>query len=194
MGIEITALKNAVADADTYARTLQGQGRLEAAEVVYETLLRTLHTLLDAGEEPRGALRVAHLVTQTRRRLMLDALEVARAGELQLRAGALLYLPEQAALNSLEDIHTIIAAAINVGAPRYNAGDVRGCCAVYWITIHALVTIPAARGVPGHARTIGLLRPLTEGAPPVVPLDTLGIDDLAWTYRNALDAVLKVTG
>lgn len=94
------------------------------------------------------------------------------------------------AVESLGEMHHVLAAAIDVGAPRYNRGDVRGCAVKYWATIQTLLAAPATRGFPGHARVLGLLRAADEPDPLPGALDERGIDDLAWRLRRAFDAVL----
>ncbi|HLJ79835.1 MAG TPA: hypothetical protein VKT52_00025 [Ktedonobacterales bacterium] len=195
MEIPITALKAAVAEANRRARAFLARNRLDAAESTYETLLMVLSVLLDAdAEQLRGSQRAAYIIADPRQRILLDALAPSRMGELQIRAAALLDLPDQLTVASIDDIHSTIAAAINLGAPRYNAGDVRGCCTIYWATAETLVAAPATRGFPGYARALGQLRAVLEAPPPAVPFGAEGVDTLAWALRNAFDATLTIKG
>lgn len=195
MEIVITALKAAVIEANTRARILLSSGQASAAEATYETLLSVLNNLLAADEDHlRGWQYTASIVSDLRQQIAIDALVVERLSELQIRTAALLDLPELMAITSLDDIYETITATINVGAPRYNAGDVRGCCTIYWATIHAMASAPAMRGFPGYARALGQLRAIVEAPPPQIPFDAAGIDDFAWALRHTLDAVLKITG
>jgi hypothetical protein len=188
----LATLKGAVFVVGERARDLAARGRIESAEVAYHTLLVTLRALLGAEESSRGWQRVAALLADLDTRLPLDALAASRAGELQIRAQAMLDLPELTALAGLEDIHDTSAAAITVGAPRYNAGDIIGCCTIYWATLHTILAAPATRGFPGHARALAQLRPAAEAEMPPLPLDTGGIDRYAWVLRHALDATLAI--
>jgi len=195
MGIEIAALKAATVEADSRAKLWQAQGRHDVAEAIYETLLLTLNALLGAEEEQlRGWQRAALLITDPRARLAVDALGVARLDELQMRVSTLLDLPDVTVLTSMQDIHDALSAAIRVGASRYNAGDIWGCCTVYWGTIQSLLGAAVARGFPGYARALAQLRPISEAEPPTLPLDASRADEYAWTLRHALDATLRVTG
>jgi hypothetical protein len=194
MVVEIAALKTAVIEADARARVWLSQGRLDAVEGGYETLLTTLNALLGVDEERlRGWQRTALVLTDLRRRLKVDALAAGRGPELQMRAAALLDLPDLLDVGGMRDIYDALGAAITVGAPRYNAADVRGCCRLYWSTIHAVISAPATRGFTGHARALGVLRPVVESDPPALPLDAAGMDEFAWVMRRAMDATLTIT-
>lgn len=191
---QLAALKAAVIDCGTYASGLQIEGRLDAVEGLYTALHLTTRHLLHAEGTPRGWQRAALLATDLRIRQTLDALAADRLGELQLRAAALLDLPSLVTVESFEQITATIANAINTGAPRYNAGDLHGCCVVYWGTIQTLVAAPATRGFPNYARAIGQLRVVADLEPPPYPLDDAGVDDYAWTLRQAFDNVLAMQG
>lgn len=190
----LAGLKAAVMDCGTYAAGLQAEGRLDAVEGLYTALHFTTRHLLSAEGTPRGWQRAALLASDLRTRQTLDALAPGRLGELQLRAAALLELPAIVTVESFEQIIATIAHAINTGAPRYNAGDIRGCCVVYWATIQTLVAAPATRGFPNYARALGQLRAVADLEPPLYPLDPTGVDDYAWALRQAFDAVLAVEG
>lgn len=189
---QLAAVKAAVSDCGTYAAGLQAEGRLDAVEGLYTALLLTVRHLLPAAGTPHGWQRAALLAADLRTRQTLDALAPDRLSELDLRAAVLLDLPPIVAVDSFEQITTAIANAINAGAPRYNAGDIHGCCVVYWGTIQTLVAAPAARGFPNYARALGQLRTVADIEPPPYLLDAAGVDDYAWTLRHAFDAVLAI--
>jgi hypothetical protein len=188
----LAAVKAAVLDCGTYAAGLQAEGRLDAVEGLYTALLLTIRHLLYAEGTPRGWQRAAVLASDLRTRQMLDALGPTRLDELQLRAAVLLDLPAIATVDSFDQIAAVIANAINTGAPRYNAGDVIGCCVVYWGTVQTLVAAPATRGFPNYARALGQLRAVADAEPPLYPLDATAIDNYAWALRQAFDAVLAI--
>jgi hypothetical protein len=194
MGIEIAALKAAVIEADARARLWLSEGRLDAVEGGYETLLATLNALLSSNEEyPHGWQQVALVLTDLNRRLTIDALASGRGSELQMRAAALLDLPDMVNVRDLADIHNALAAAINIGSPRYNSGDIRGCCRLYWTTIQTVLAAPAVRGFAGHAKALGHLRAAVETEPPSLPLDAVRMDELAWALRREMDVSLTIT-
>lgn len=193
MGVQIVALKAAVVEIDARARLLQTNQQLTAAEASYDTLLITINTLLDAeGSSLSGWQYAAKIITDTRLRLQIDALAPSHIEELQTRIATLLDLPDLTTVSSQADISQVIAAAITVGAPRYNAGDIWGCCTIYWGTMQSLVHAPATRGFAGYARTINLLRAAIEVEPSPFPLDASGVDDFVWTLRRAFDAAVRI--
>lgn len=189
---QLAAVKAAVADCGTYAAGLQAEGRLDAIEGLYTALLLTVRHLLYAAGTPHGWQRAALLAADLRVRQTLDALAPTRLNELELRAEVLLDLPAVVAVESFEQIAAIIADAINAGAPRYNAGDIHGCCAVYWGAIQTLVAAPATRGFPNYARALGQLRAVADLEAPPYLLDDAGVDEYAWALRHAFDAVLAI--
>jgi hypothetical protein len=102
-------------------------------------------------------------------------------------------LPEVTGFGALQDIYALIGAAINMGAPRYNSGDVRGCAALYWMAAHLIAEAPATRGIPGYARAIAQVKPIMEIEPPVGPFTPAAIDAFAWELRHALDSAARVS-
>lgn len=193
MGVQIAALKAAVVEIDARARLLQTNQQLAAAEASYDTLLITINTLLDAESDSlHGWQRAAQIITDTRTRLQIDALAPSRIEELQTRIATLLDLPDLTSVSSQADITQVIAAAINVGAPRYNAGDLWGCCTIYWGTMQSLIHAPATRGFAGYARVINVLRSAIEIQPSPFPLDTVDVDDFAWVLRSAFDDAVRL--
>lgn len=193
MAVHIAALKAAVVEIDARARLLLANQQLQAAEASYDTLLITINTLFDAESASlHGWQRTAHIITDTRTRLQIDALAPSRIEELQIRIATLLDLPDLTAITSKDDIHQVIAAAINVGAPRYNDGDIWGCCTIYWATMQSLIHAPTSRGFAGYARVINALRSTAEAAPSPFPLEAAGVDDFAWTLRRAFDDAVRL--
>jgi len=194
MTIGLAALQTVVGETIARAEAFQRNARFDAAEATYDTLLLVLGALLLAESESlRGWQRPVALLSDTRRRLVIDGLASTRLAMLQRRTATLLDLPDIPTLSSLADIHGALSAAINVGAPRYNAGDIRGCCTVYWAAAQALLAATANRGFSGYARAMALLRAVLEGDVPRAALDEQGVDDLAWTLRRALDETLRLS-
>ncbi len=195
MAVQIAALKAAVVEIDARARLLLANRQLSAAEASYDTLLITINTLLDAESASlHGWQRAAQIITDTRTRLQIDALAPSRIEELQTRLATLLDLPDLTSVSSQTDINQVIAAAINVGMPRYNNGDIWGCCTLYWSTMQALIHAPASRGFAGYGRAINLFRAAAEAKPAPFPLDAAGVDGFVWTLRHAFDEAIRITG
>ncbi|MGZ3584681.1 MAG: hypothetical protein ACXWP6_19305 [Ktedonobacterales bacterium] len=193
MGVQIAALKAAVIEIDARARLLQTNQQLTAAEASYDTLLITINTLLDAESDSLyGWQHTAQIITDTRTRLQIDALAPSRIEELQMRIATLLDLPDLTSVSSQADIAQAIAAAINVGVPRYNAGDIWGCCTIYWGTMQSLIHAPATRGFAGYSRVINVLRSAIETEPSPFPLDAVGVDDFTWSLRHAFDEAVRI--
>ncbi|HEU5439634.1 MAG TPA: hypothetical protein VFU88_10115 [Ktedonobacterales bacterium] len=191
-GSRLAAIKAAVLDAGTYAAGMQAEGRADAIEGCYTAFHLTIWNMLQVEPYRHGWQKAAMLATDLRTRQVLDTLAPSRLETLQLRASALLDLPELMVLQSLEEMQLATATAINLGAPRYNDGDAVGCCLAYWATIQTLVFAPAMRGFPHYARALGLLRQVAEIDPPIFTLDAAAADEYAWTLRQALDAVLAL--
>jgi hypothetical protein len=102
-------------------------------------------------------------------------------------------MSEISGFDTLQDIYTLIEHTINIGAPRYNSGDVRGCAALYWTTITLIAETPATRGFNGYAKAMAQVKPITELDVPAGPFTPAAIDAFAWELRHALDAVARVT-
>ena len=171
----------------------------EVRELVYRGLLQGLHDGLQAWtasatEAQSGWLRAVLVLSDTARRLALDSTALSPVDMYLVRFEALLDVPEIVSIGSLGEVHAAISAAINVGAPRYNAGDILGCCTKYWATMQALVLAPVFHGFSGYTRALAPLRSAVEAEPPPLPLDADGLDQFAWTLRRAFDAVLAMAG
>ncbi len=195
MPFRLASVQTAATEAQTRARALMEMGQVAGAEMVYETLLATLDlTLRQEGDAQPASERTLLMITGAGRRLPIDALHSARGDQLATRVGAILDIPEVTTLGSMDEMRRIISAAISIGAPRYNAGDIRGCCRAYWAAMHTLVVAPAFRGFPGYERAIAYLSSVIERQAPMAPLDAQSIDDYAWTLRQAFDAALQTPG
>lgn len=195
MAVQIAALKAAVVEIDARARLLLASQHLNAAEASYDTLLVAINTLLEVESESLfGWQRAAQIISDTQTRLPIDALAPSHIEELQTRLATLLDLPDLTTVSSQADIKQVIAAAINVGAPRYNDGDIWGCCTIYWGTMQSIIHAPAARGFAGYARVVTVLRTAIESKPSPFPLDAAGVDDFAWVLRHALDDAMRIIG
>lgn len=193
MGVRLAAIQASVATTWTYIQS--SQVAPQVAVGISLAALDSLHALLASDDEQiYGWWRAAVQLSDPNHALLLDTLGASQREQCQLRLAALRDLPEVTSVSSIDDLHRVISGAINVGAPRYNAGDIVGCCTVYWATMTALLLAPVFRGFPGHAKAIGQLREIVEQTPPPVPLVGQGIDDFAWQLRHALDAVLVISG
>jgi|GEM_PF-1169253 hypothetical protein len=193
--IRLNAVKALAAQISSRVTQAPGNTRIEVAEASYSTLLLTMHTMLGSDQETlKGWQQVAWLVSNLNIRLLIDMLADNRVAELQVRVATLLDIPDLPPISSLADIHEAIHAAIRVGAPRYNSGDQRGCCTVYWATIQTLLATTPVRGFPGFARALGQLRPIAELEVQLMSLGPEQTDELAWEMRHALDAALEING
>jgi serine protease Do len=195
MPFRLASAQTAATEALTRARALLDIGEVAGAEMVFETLLATLDlTLREDSEALPASERTLLMITGASRRLPIDALHPARLDQLAMRVAAITDIPELTTLGSMDEMRRVISAAIAAGAPRYNAGDIRGCCRIYWATMHTLVVAPAFRGFPGYERALGPLQNVIDRPAPMVALDAAGIDDYAWTLRRAFDAALQTPG
>jgi hypothetical protein len=191
MTVQLAAIQASVATTWTYVQSPQTSPVTAAGICV--AALHSLHELLQAdNEQLQGWWRSAVLLCDQGHGLLLDTLGASPLEQGELRLAALRDLPEVNMLTGLDNIHALISRAIGIGAPRYNAGDIIGCCTIYWTTMMALVYAPVFRGFPGHARAIAPLREIVEQTPPPLPIIGQGIDEFAWQLRHALDAVLAI--
>lgn len=192
--MRLTTAKQIVFDAEARGRVLDrsGSGWLDAEAAIYETALEAVR-LVSADDDPQPAWeRVAAMLSDTSRRLVIDALEITPIEQMRRRLRCIADMPEVTGFGSLQDVYALIGAAINVGAPRYNSGDVRGCASLYWITAQLIAEAPATRGIPGYARAIAQIKPMIEWEAPAGPFTPAAIDAFAWELRHALDALARV--
>ena len=195
MAFRLASAQTAATEAQTRARALLDMNQVAGAEMVYETLLATLDlTLREDSDALPASERTVLMITGASRRLPIDALHSARLDQLATRVAAIVDIPEITTLGSMDEMRRVISAAIAVGAPRYNAGDIRGCCRIYWTTMYTLVVAPAFRGFPGYEHAMGPMQNVIERAAPAVALDTASVDDYAWALRQAFDAALQTPG
>ena len=193
MAVRLAAIQASVATTWTFVQSSPASPAMAAG--IYTAALYSLHALLQADDEQmQGWWRAALLLSDLSRGMLLDTLGATSLAQGELRLAALRDLPEITMLGSLDDIHTFISGATGVGAPRYNAGDIIGCCTVYWATMVALVSAPVFRGFPGYAKAMAPLREIVEQTPPPLPIIGQGIDEFAWQLRHALDIVLAIKG
>lgn len=80
---------------------------------------------------------------------------------------------------SLSSIVTVIIAAINRGAPLYNAGDIAGCADLYMLTTVELLSTEFT-GFPRDR--------LSEALTTATRMKTF--DEQAWTLRQAFDSII----
>jgi hypothetical protein len=195
MPFQLASAQTAATEAQTRARALLDLGEVNGAEMVYETLLATLDLMLRYDNDAQPASeRTLLMITGASRRLPIDALYPARLDQLATRVGAISDIPEVTTLGSMDEMRQIISAAIAIGAPRYNAGDIRGCCRIYWTVAYTLVVAPAFRGFPGYERALSQIQNVVERPTPMVALDPQSVDEYAWMLRGAFDAALQTPG
>lgn len=192
--MQLTTAKQIVRDAEARAHALDMSGLPEAKMLVYETALAAVR-LASAEDDPQPAWeRLVVTLCDTRQRLVIDALDLTPTEQARRRLLCIADMPEVTGFGALQDIYALIGAAINIGSPRYNTGDVRGCAALYWTTVHLIAEAPATRGITGYARAIAQIKPIMELEAPIGPFTPAAIDAFAWELRHALDAVARVTG
>ena len=193
-GLRLATVKSVVAQIQARVGELPLSARKEAAEASFWTLLMSMHATLFIPDEEafKGWQHVVWQLTNLHTRLLVDMLAPSPLGELQIRVTTLLDIPDLPPIDDLASIHTAIKAAIRIGAPRYNNGDLAGCCTAYWATIQTLLATLPAKGFSGYARALGQLRPIAELDILPIALTPPDIDKLAWDMRYAFDAALEV--
>jgi hypothetical protein len=81
----------------------------------------------------------------------------------------------------LQTIRSYLALAIQIGAPAYNHGDLRGCYEVYACTARLLL-----RAIEGADDDKQVLRAALERCA-ILP----DVNEQAWIMRRAFDAILE---
>ncbi|HZC06313.1 MAG TPA: hypothetical protein VE338_11815 [Ktedonobacterales bacterium] len=190
--MRLSTIKQITLDTIALALALDQSGYTEALPPVYETALMALRLAMGDDDPQPSWERVAATLADSRQRLIVDALDQAPRDQLRRRLACIADLPEVTGFNALDDIYALISATINVGAPRYNQGDVRGCAALYWTTLRLIAETPALRGFPGYAKAVAQIKPVLEFAVPAGPFTTAATDAFAWELRHALDAVARI--
>jgi serine protease Do len=84
------------------------------------------------------------------------------------------------AVDPTDTIRTMLAAAIQVGAPVYNSGDARGCFDIYAAVARMLLRVVQG----GEDETTALRDALQEAA--LEP----DVNEQAWIMRRAFDRIL----
>jgi hypothetical protein len=193
--MRLATVRQIVAATDTFARALgMESGPLQrspdARLAVYDLALTAIQLVLAENEQPRAWERIALTIADRRERLSIDALDAEPVDQARRRLSLLATLPDVTGFASHQDIVDLIGDTINIGAPRYNSGDIRGCAALYWMVVGLISETPATRGFPGYARLQGQLKPLADAAASSGVLSFTEADSWAWELRRALDATL----
>ncbi len=183
-----STLRQIAMEADTRGRAFSAGSAAQTA--VHEVALVSLRLALAESDQPRAWERVALTLANQGARLPIDAL--GGADQARWRLALLAELPEITGFSSFQDVADLIGDTINVGAPRYNSGDIRGCAALYWMIIRLICETPATRGFSGYARLQGNLRPLAEAEAHAGTMSQTEADAWAWELRHALDATARV--
>jgi hypothetical protein len=187
-----TTVQRLVAEADTQARALGTN--LDGRLAVYVMTLTSIHLALADGDPPSGQLqglhgweRVTQLLADRRERLPIDALDSLPFDQARRHLGLIAEMPEVTGIATHQELVDLIGEAINRGAPRYNAGDARGCAALYWVFARLIYETPATRGFPGYARLQAQLKPLAEASAAPERMSDSEAESWAWELRYALD-------
>ena len=149
------------------------------------TILRPM-TTRQSG--PMPALTTSRsLLSPQRTRPLVETIGTAPAlADLQESLVTVLELPDITSLASLEEVLAPIEAAISVGAPRYNRGDIAGCARLYLATALTLTLAQVSRGFAGQARALDTVK---KGLAEAQSLPD--VDARAWALRHAFDRVLR---
>ena len=148
-----------------------------------------LALLRPVAERQSGPLAASSAFTRANRqhsRPLVEVMSPAPQPEAQEYLLTILELPEIVSLGSFADAQAAIEAAIGVGAPRYNQGDIAGCARLYLATALTLVNAQINRGFAGQARALDSLK---KGLAEAQVLTT--VDERAWALRHAFDRVLR---
>ena len=173
----------------------QATGQTLGAEQVYDTFFSTTGALVLEGLNPQpGWARTVLALCGRGDHPAIDALASSRLEQGRIRLTALLDIPEIVTLTSLDEVQRTISAAIEVGAPRYNNGDIAGCGIKYWAVAHTLIVAPTLQESPPFLRALEPMRATLRKLANLDRLDRHGVDAFAWELRHALDAAQQVRG
>jgi hypothetical protein len=86
--MRLTTVKRVILDTETRARALDKSGRPEALAPVYETTLTALHLALGDDDPQPAWERVVATLTDTHRRLIVDALDAQPLDQMRRRLAA----------------------------------------------------------------------------------------------------------
>ena len=150
--------------------------------------LMLLSTLAEHQSGPMASLAGSRrLVAAQRTRPVVEVMSATAAlTEAREHLQTLIELPDITTITSLDEILQSIEAAISVGAPRYNRGDIAGCARLYLATALTLVNAQMSRGFAGQARAMDILK---KGVSEAQALSD--VDKRAWALRHTFDRVLK---
>lgn len=190
--MDLAALKAVTRNTIQRAASLEVQGQIGEAQALCVALFDRLHTFFPpAGELAPGWPRVVAALTDLSHRLSVDALARGILAQLYVRAATLLDLPDITDLTSLSESSQIIRSAVELGTERYNRGDVRGCCIIYWASGQVLLAAVGSRGISGSARVLAPIRQTQESEPPARPFDRSEMHFFCWALRLGFDTALK---
>lgn len=148
--------------------------------------LTLLRPLTERQSGPMAATGTFSLTGRQHSRPLVEVMLPAPQAETREHLLTILELPEVVSIGSLTEVQAAIEAAIAVGAPRYNRGDIAGCARLYLATALTLVNAQISRGFPGQARALDTLKKgLAESQ--TLP----DVDARAWALRHAFDRVLR---
>lgn len=181
-----SSLRPLIAESSTRARAFVAIA--EARQAIFEMTLSCLRQAFADLEQSVAWQRVALTLADQRTPSPVDGLDASGLDRAQRRLALLGELPEVVAFAAPDDLTGLIANAINIGAPRYNSGDVRACGALYWMVVRLICETPTVRGIPGYARLQGQLKPLADAGASGALMTSAEVDAWAWGLRRALDA------
>jgi hypothetical protein len=169
---------------------LRARGAQHEANHFADTLARAFFPLVSELEGQQGWLRALCILLDLATPQMLDAIALPDQSLGTVRMAAAMSIPPLTSITGAEDIRAQLQAAIQVGAPAFNRGDVQQCIIIYWTTILTIVAAPTPAGFPKMARSLRPLREIIE-----TPLVNGGATPSAfmegsWRLRHAIDAAL----
>lgn len=165
----------------------------EDANLIDATLVQLLYPLVQGLAGDGGWLRAARLVLDVATTAQIDALVAPAWSRAAVRIATLVMVPDVEQLASLAMAHSLIDAAIQIGAPAFNAGDVRGCVTVYWATALTLVEAPLSQRNLRLTQALTPLRQAITAPQAAIGADERALRDYAWMLRHAFDEVLHTS-
>jgi hypothetical protein len=190
----LMTMTRAITASHEKARQHRGIGSIHEADLIDETLLGVIQSLVNNLQADSAWARAIRVLVNLVDLLPIDAFTWREYSLTTTRIDAILFLSDLTALEKPEDVRELISAAITLGAPTYNAGGARECAMIYWVNALTLALAPVTRGFSGQTRMIKLLRQAVDEPVVNIARNRQATEDFAWRMRHTLDDVLKITG
>ena len=195
--LTLAALQQSIAQAHAPALVARQQQRAAEIERIDTTIVQVISAMQARLGTGKGWFPALRLLLDPIAPLAIDMLQSPLWPLVSMRVEGIIFMPEIAEVATVDGIRQAIEAAIDLGAPAYNSGDMRTCAMQYWITAFTLAHAPVdlTSGPVGPRAMIRILQPLRQATterPVAIGNDLRAIGDFAWLLRHSFNASLAV--